>query len=324
MFNKIEIISHNSLTIKNSLDGEKGKVNTLIDYTNERISKLDISFDDRKNSSDSTSQTENISDSSFSLYTNNMQNFTQKDINKNENKRKIKYFDGFEKYFYKLMPEKFNDYKKSKNFISKNIPTEERENNVEINNDKIKEGDNVNNNNKFNTTKIGINNEYKYVYYPIYGSIFYPSYNTFYYNYSFINLPTQDFNNVDEEDKIEENEINQKVSNDIEDKKEEEETDIYIIAKKEKKIKKYFKDKNPKINNNNKKYKEFNNYLKIFNKNNNNLFMGNYFSKKINYNISYKLNEFNIKQRKSYINNSKYNKFNNYNNKRQFHKNIYY
>ena len=236
MFNKIEIISHNSLTIKNSLDGEKGKVNTLIDYTNERISKLDISFDDRKNSSDSTSQTENISDSSFSLYTNNMQNFTQKDINKNENKRKIKYFDGFEKYFYKLMPEKFNDYKKSKNFISKNIPTEERENNVEINNDKIKEGDNVNNN-KFNTTKIGINNEYKYVYYPIYGSIFYPSYNTFYYNYSFINLPTQDFNNVDEEDKIEENEINQKVSNDIEDKKEEEETDIYIIAKKEKKIK---------------------------------------------------------------------------------------
>ncbi len=322
MFNKIEIISHNSLTIKNSLDGEKGKENTLIDYTNERISKLDISFDDRKNSSDSTSQTENISDSSFSLYTNNMQNFTQKDINKNENKRKIKYFDGFEKYFYKLMPEKFNDYKKSKNFISKNIPTEERENNVEIINDKIKEGDNVNNN-KFNTTKIGINNEYKYVYYPIYGSIFYPSYNTFYYNYSFINLPTQDFNNVDEEDKIEENEINQKVSNDIEDKKEEEETDIYIIAKKEKKIKKYYKDKNPKINYNNKKCKEFNNYLKIFNKNNN-LFMGNYFSKKINYNISYKLNEFNIKQRKSYINNSKYNKFNNYNNKRQFHKNIYY
>ena len=322
MFNKIEIISHNSLTIKNSLDGEKGKENTLIDYTNERISKLDISFDDRKNSSDSTSQTENISDSSFSLYTNNMQNFTQKDINKNENKRKIKYFDGFEKYFYKLMPEKFNDYKKSKNFISKNIPTEERENNVEIINDKIKEGDNVNNN-KFNTTKIGINNEYKYVYYPIYGSIFYPSYNTFYYNYSFINLPTQDFNNVDEEDKIEENEINQKVSNDIEDKKEEEETDIYIIAKKEKKIKKYYKDKNPKINYNNKKCKEFNNYLKIFNKNNN-LFMGNYFSKKINYNISYKSNEFNIKQRKSYINNSKYNKFNNYNNKRQFHKNIYY
>ena len=322
MFNKIEIISHNSLTIKNSLDGKKGKENTLIDYTNERISKLDISFDDRKNSSDSTSQTENISDSSFSLYTNNMQNFTQKDINKNENKRKIKYFDGFEKYFYKLMPEKFNDYKKSKNFISKNIPTEERENNVEIINDKIKEGDNVNNN-KFNTTKIGINNEYKYVYYPIYGSIFYPSYNTFYYNYSFINLPTQDFNNVDEEDKIEENEINQKVSNDIEDKKEEEETDIYIIAKKEKKIKKYYKDKNPKINYNNKKCKEFNNYLKIFNKNNN-LFMGNYFSKKINYNISYKLNEFNIKQRKSYINNSKYNKFNNYNNKRQFHKNIYY
>lgn len=322
MFNKIEIISHNSLTIKNSLDGEKGKENTLIDYTNERISKLDISFDDRKNSSDSTSQTENISDSSFSLYTNNMQNFTQKDINKNENKRKIKYFDGFEKYFYKLMPEKFNDYKKSKNFISKNIPTEERENNVEIINDKIKEGDNVNNN-KFNTTKIGINNEYKYVYYPIYGSIFYPSYNTFYYNYSFINLPTQDFNNVDEEDKIEENEINQKVSNDIEDKKEEEETDIYIIAKKEKKIKKYYKDKNPKINYNNKKCKEFNNYLKIFNKNNN-LFTGNYFSKKINYNISYKLNEFNIKQRKSYINNSKYNKFNNYNNKRQFHKNIYY
>ena len=322
MFNKIEIISHNSLTIKNSLDGEKGKENTLIDYTNERISKLDISFDDRKNSSDSTSQTENISDSSFSLYTNNMQNFTQKDINKNENKRKIKYFDGFEKYFYKLMPEKFNDYKKSKNFISKNIPTEERENNVEIINDKIKEGDNVNNN-KFNTTKIGINNEYKYVYYPIYGSIFYPSYNTFYYNYSFINLPTQDFNNVDEEDKIEENEINQKVSNDIEDKKEEEETDIYIIAKKEKKIKKYYKDKNTKINYNNKKCKEFNNYLKIFNKNNN-LFMGNYFSKKINYNISYKLNEFNIKQRKSYINNSKYNKFNNYNNKRQFHKNIYY
>lgn len=320
MFNKIEIISHNSLTIKNSLDGEKGKENTLIDYTNERISKLDISFDDRKNSSDSTSQTENISDSSFSLYTNNMQNFTQKDINKNENKRKIKYFDGFEKYFYKLMPEKFNDYKKSKNFISKNIPTEERENNVEIINDKIKEGDNVNNN-KFNTTKIGINNEYKYVYYPIYGNIFYPSYNTFYYNYSFINLPTQDFNNVDEEDKIEENEINQKVSNDIEDKKEEEETDIYIIAKKEKKIKKYFKDKNPKINYNNKKCKEFNNYLKIFNKNNN---LGNYFSKKINYNISYKLNEFNIKQRKSYINNSKYNKFNNYNNKRQFHKNIYY
>ncbi len=320
MFNKIEIISHNSLTIKNSLDGEKGKENTLIDYTNERISKLDISFDDRKNSSDSTSQTENISDSSFSLYTNNMQNFTQKDINKNENKRKIKYFDGFEKYFYKLMPEKFNDYKKSKNFISKNIPTEERENNVEIINDKIKEGDNVNNN-KFNTTKIGINNEYKYVYYPIYGSIFYPSYNTFYYNYSFINLPTQDFNNVDEEDKIEENEINQKVSNDIEDKKEEEETDIYIIAKKEKKIKKYYKDKNPKINYNNKKCKEFNNYLKIFNKNNN---LGNYFSKKINYNISYKLNEFNIKQRKSYINNSKYNKFNNYNNKRQFHKNIYY
>ena len=322
MFNKIEIISHNSLTIKNSLDGEKGKENTLIDYTNERISKLDISFDDRKNSSDSTSQTENISDSSLSLYTNNMQNFTQKDINKNENKRKIKYFDGFEKYFYKLMPDKFNDYKKSKNFISKNIPTEERENNVEIINDKIKEGDNVNNN-KFNTTKIGINNEYKYVYYPIYGSIFYPSYNTFYYNYSFINLPTQDFNNVDEEDKIEENEINQKVSNDIEDKKEEEETDIYIIAKKEKKIKKYYKDKNPKINYNNKKCKEFNNYLKIFNKNNN-LFMGNYFSKKINYNISYKSNEFNIKQRKSYINNSKYNKFNNYNNKRQFHKNIYY
>ena len=89
-----------------------------------------LSLSDRIKSSDSTSislsQTENLSQSSEpSPVIPNINNFQK--IYSNENIQKdlfqeeeMNFFYGVENYFLKLMPEKFSEYKKTKNYLPKN------------------------------------------------------------------------------------------------------------------------------------------------------------------------------------------------------------
>ena len=116
------------------------------------------SYSDRRRSSDSTSisisQTENLSQTSESSLTNQNTNnskiinngITKKDSVEEE---QIDYFFGIEKYFYKIMPQKFCDYKKSKNYLPKRNLKElekQKEEKEEVNDIKTQENNIINNN----------------------------------------------------------------------------------------------------------------------------------------------------------------------------------
>ena len=353
---KIKIMNKISISMNYLGDEKENSENSILSYTNiknieeiEYKGKLKEKASSSDICSDSTSQAENISyisESSSSLFSfhtnytqsNNYYSFTQRE-NKNDKQASINYFDGLENYFYKIMPEKFNDYKKTKNFVPKNARKEIISKELPINEEIIKKKDKKKIENKFDSTGIELNNDYIY---SLYGNISYsyPVYNAFYYyNFPLIGMSYKELNDINEDNKIEKDIINEEANNDKNDvinqkvnsenieknaeKDEKEEiSDKFIITKKEKKIKKYIKNEN-KINyNNNKKGKEYYNNKNLF-EFNNNLFKNNYYFNKINNNNYCNINEFNFNQRKNYINNSKYDKFNHYN-KRQFHKNLYY
>ena len=269
------------------------------------------SYSDRRRSSDSTSisisQTENLSQTSESSLTN--QNTNNSKIIKNENIKKdfiqeeqIDYYYGIENYFYKIMPQKFCEYKKSKNYLPKrNLKELEKQKEgkveVEVKHIKAQENNIINNNIPQN------------LFYSIYGNaLLY--YNALYFNYTYFNQQNNESNIIKEKEK------NEKKSNDkIEVKKNEEingnifelkneqdsdEDSVYIIKRQKnyKKNNKFNKDKSKIVNENNKE--EFNyrknnyncKYKYIYSQNNNDYNYRNYNNQLIYHNYNKKTNNY--------------------------------
>ena len=279
------------------IENEKNKNQQLNQTQINELLDRKISFD---SSSIATSQIDNLSQTTesslFLSCTNNSNIINQKELKKNENEEEeeiFNYFDGIEKYFLNIIPEKFIDYTKTKNFVPKNGIIKEKEEKIIQNNDEkenIQDKDKLIIDNKFNQNSFQIQNN---LYYSPFGSIFYYAYNPFFFNYPFIKVYNKELNHINEYDKnnIEEeitdkNKDNDtKINNNNNNTNDEQEV-IYIIKKKNKKKnynKNYYKDKeqkkkdnvkiildiNRKNNNKNYKYKQ-NNYNKTYYKSNKN------------------------------------------------------
>ena len=279
------------------IENEKNKNQQLNQTQINELLDRKISFD---SSSIATSQIDNLSQTTesslFLSCTNNSNIINQKELKKNENEEEeeiFNYFDGIEKYFLNIIPEKFIDYTKTKNFVPKNGIIKEKEEKIIQNNDEkenIQDKDKLIIDNKFNQNSFQIQNN---LYYSPFGSIFYYAYNPFFFNYPFIKVYNKELNHINEYDKnnIEEeitdkNKDNDtKINNNNNNTNDEQEV-IYIIKKQNKKKnynKNYYKDKeqkkkdnvkiildiNRKNNNKNYKYKQ-NNYNKTYYKSNKN------------------------------------------------------
>ena len=193
----------------------------------------------------SLSQTENTSQTSENIFSNtNIISESPKESKFNENE--LNYYFGIENYFRKIYPEKFDEYKSSRNFLpkkSKDININKFQNNLSQSN--LEE--NKTNNNNTNNFQNG-NNLY---YYPVNGNIIYYIYNNYYFN--FLNIQSQSANkkgtnptdsnteknsNQKEKDKKEfEKENFNKIKNNeniMPEKIEDEYQNIYIIKRKNK------------------------------------------------------------------------------------------
>ena len=326
-----------------------------------------FSLNDRKKSSDSTSmsfsQTENLSQlsepSSLISNTNNFQKIysneiIQKDLIKEE---EMNFFYGIENYFLKIMPEKFSEYKKTKNYLpKKKLKETEKDNEKQIeqkdNENSISENDVNMEENKFNQNlNLQMNNN---LYYPTYGNIFYYTYNTFCFNCPFTNIINNENNQIRKKEKGKEEEkdtdinietnINNKIDQNKNINKEKdfykyndehiinedvyEYEDVYLI-----KIQKNYKTYNK---NKNKEKKQTNNFEKIdqdcnYNKknmnckfkynNSNNQIYNNYNKNNSNQNIYHNYYKTYNYNKESYYNISENNnndKRNNYYNKKNY------
>mgnify|MGYP003571406263 CR=1 FL=1 len=281
------------------------------------------SFSDRKRSSDSTSismsQTENLSQTSESSLT--FQNTNNSKIIKNGSTKKdsmqdeqTDYYYGIENYFYKIMPQKFCEYKKSKNYLPKRNLKElekqkEEKKEEEVKDIKAQENNVINNNFPQN------------LFYPVFGNtLFY--YNKLYFNYPFFNQQNNESNLIKEmekngkknNDKIKAKKDEEKNGNVFELKNEQDIDDdsVYIIKRQKnyKKNNKFNKDKSKIVNEVNKEefnYKKNNNckYKYIYSQNNNNNYK-NYNNQLIYHNYNKKANNyfFNINEN-NYVQNEK-------------------
>lgn len=315
------------------------KDNQKIQFKNQNLSLT--SFSDRKKSSDSTSismsQTENLSQTSESSLT--LQNTNNSKIIKNGIKKKdsvqedqTDYYFGIENYFYKIMPQKFCEYKKSKNYLPKRNLKELEKNKeekvevevkAEVNEIKAKALTRENNKINNNIPIIIPNN----LFYQIYGNtLFY--YNALYFNYPYFNQQNNQSNIVKKKekngkksiDKIKDKKDEGVNSNSFELKDEQDSDDgsVYIIKrqKKYKKNNKFNKDKSKIIIENNKeefnykknkyncKYKCNNSQNNNNNKNYNNQLMHHNYNKKAN-NYFCNMNENNYVQNASNYNKNK-------------------
>ena len=229
----------------------------------------------------------------------------EKKIEKN---KKMSFFYGIEEYYRKLMPERFTEYKKSKNFLRKSscLKKADLDSNIEKN-EKV----NVNNKKEENKQSQNTNMlQYQNCFYLSCYGIFYPvnpaNFNSFYFN-NFSNIFTKNYYKIDKKkannianEKNEENEkedeeqneskqeeeqettINKEENNENEENKEKD----FLIYKSKYKNKRYlyqrYNYKNPKYNyfvsqRYNKKYNKFSYY-------NSNSF---YFEEKSSYYNSY-------------------------------------
>ena len=339
-----------------------------------KLNEIDSSKDNQKDnnlinsiqSSDITSlsisQTENLSQTSDNLY---IPNDTKQNIvsgNKTEGKneeKEMEYFFGYENYFRRIYPEKFEEYKTSRNYLPKKIKYVDKnvsiENNIgiTINNETQNEFNNNQEENKivFNSNNFQfVNNLY---YYPMNGNIMYYLYNNFYINYSNIHPPSssdvedekfeKDVHTTKKEEEIQ-NKIQdetkpkteEKTGNENNTDKEGEYENIYIIKRKnvrnnyinnKKKYNKQERQERPKE----KKYKNDYNHYNYNNKNNCYYNIDSIIDKKIIYNA------LNNKYQERYRNNDSYTKFNGNFDKRKkkykyennfyskkYHKEIYY
>ena len=314
----------NDLEEKNS--SEESKENTI--YSEELMQDNINSLIDRKKSSDSTSislsNEENISQASeISL----LCPYANKSINQNNNinitnsndvcQEKFNYFYGIEKYFFNVMPDKFSEYKKSKNYLPKNNININEEDIKELENETVDENNIQMVDNKFNNNCIANNN-----FYPIFGNIFYYTYNNLYFNYQNQNIRnnnditnTNNYSNTNKiiyqetKEKKKENIIPKEkkiknLKNDFVNSNDEQDINIYII----KKINKNCKKNNNVINKNN---KNIYNYSETINHNYK-------FSKyKYNYkytNYNYKNSNHTLVEKKKEIKKNNFMKNNNSNN----------
>lgn len=133
-----------------------------------------------------------------------------------ETNKKISFFYGIEEYYRKLMPEKFTEYKKTKNFLSKSscIKKADSESNIEKN-EKV----NVNSKKEENKQNQNTNMlQYQNCFYLSCYGIFYPvnpaNFNSFYFN-NFSNIFTK---NYIKNDKKKENYITNEKNEEKEDK----------------------------------------------------------------------------------------------------------
>jgi hypothetical protein len=237
--------------------------------------------------------------------------------------RDLNYFSGIENYFRKIYPEKFEEYKHSKNFL----PKKKRENNInKFGNENLSSislddsGEkNIKNKNNFQYPN-------NYYYYPINGNMIYYIYNNFYLNFLNIqqnqNNKNEGYKKIDEtkrevfeEDKKERNKDNvneiEKTGNKKVNEIKDEYDNVYIIKKRNVKNTNNIKNKNEKTN-----------YYK------------NYNQERLN-EKTYKDNNFHYYKDKNnckYYNNNDYNKYNENNGKRKrkfyfennFHKKKYH
>ena len=267
------------------------------------VLNLDINSDliDRKISSDSTSISnslmENLSQTSESscIYSsnNNLNNNSQKEFQKKE-EESYNYFFGIEKYFFKIMPEKFNDYKKSKNFLPKSLNKQKEEKK----DDEKKENEDKDNNCKIENHNMNKNlsNIQNNIYYPTYGNLFYLPCNPFCFNYQLKKTINNDLNKIDFEDKISnqkqlkhENKLEKKEDKDVYyEHKSNDEQDVYILEKQ--------KSYNIKAKQKNKEKNKRNNY-------NDDIIKNSFYNIK---NCNYKFNNFNSKYHKTFKNNFHY------------------
>ena len=209
----------------------------------------------------SLSQTENTSQTSENILSNqNGISENPKETKFNENE--FNYYFGLENYFRKIYPEKFDEYKSSRNFLPKNrkdININKFQNN--LSQTPIEENQMNNNINNF---QYG-NNFYYYPINGINGNIIYCIYNNFYFN--FLNTQSQPTNKNDknqannnteknfnqkEEDKKEKEKENSNKTKDNEnlkqDKIEDEYESVYIIKRKNNKSNSNSNRKNNKMN----------------------------------------------------------------------------
>ena len=312
-----------------------------IDYTKENQKEnLINSIQSSEMTSMSLSQAENLSQTSDNIYIPNesKQNNLSPEIKIEE--KNVDYFFGYENYFRELFPEKFDEYKTSRNYLPKKQRDPNKNQNYEnsfSNSININETQNEFNNQEEN--KIDINNNFQFgnnfYYYPMNGNFFYYLYNNFYINYSNAqssippeeiekNSPKLDDNAIIKEEeikKLNKNETEQKIDIKHENKNEKKDEEgkyenIYIIKRKNVRNnynnnikKKYIKQEKPERPNEKRNNKDYN-FYNINNKN-------NYYYKNNN-NDNYTKFNGNYDKRKR--------RFNYENNfyKKKYHKEIYY
>ena len=159
-------------TKSNKIEEIENKENQKYIFNNNCVQSSDLT-------SVSFSQIENLSQTSDNIYvpydiriSNLSENQKETKINENE----LDYFFGVENYFRKISPEKFEEYKNSRNYIPKKNIIKENKMNINISPQK-----NNNDENKINKAFQTGNN---YFYYPInynYNILFY-MYNNFFFN----------------------------------------------------------------------------------------------------------------------------------------------
>ena len=330
MNEKYESINEKIIDLEEKNPSEESKKNTI--YSEELIQDNINSLIDRKKSSDSTSislsNEENITQASeISLlcpYANNAinQNNNINITNSNDGcQEKLNYFYGIEKYFFNVMPDKFSEYKKSKNYLPKNNNNINEEDIKELENEAVDENNIQMVDNKFNNNCIANDN-----FYPIFGNIFYYTYNNLYFNYQNQNIRnnndnTNNYSNINKiiyqetkekkkENIIPKEEKRKNLNNDFVKSNDEQDINIYIIKKIKKNCKKNnVSNKNNKNNKNNYNYSETINHNYKYSKNNN----YNYkYKKYINYN--YKNSNHTLFEKKKEIKQNKFMNNNNSNN----------
>ena len=291
-----------------------------------------LALTDREKSSDSTSislsQIESLSQSSESSklisLTNNSQEISSSDINKKDLLQEgliINFFKETEDYFFKIMPESFSDYKKSKNYLQKSEFKEKEDIKPKISENQTQKEEYKLEENKFDkSNNLSLNN----LYYPIY--LF--QYNSYYNNYPSFNKGKNVDNCIKPKKEINKNNNIRFLENYEENSKDEIEDDdnVYIIVK-QKNAKNHHKNKE-KIQKNMNENKEFNYHKKNYTCKNFNIFNQNYTYKIRNYNYNSNKN-FNYNKECSFTDDNHneqtkyfYNKNNNY--YKRTRKTIYY
>jgi hypothetical protein len=206
-----------------------------------------LTLTDRERSSDSTSislsQIESLSQSSesskFISLTNNSQEISSNDINKKDLLQEgimINFFKEAEEYFFRIMPESFSEYKKSKNYLHKSKFKEKEDiEQKNIENQNQKEESKIEENKFNNSSNLSLNN----LYYPIY--LF--QYNSFYNKYPNFNKEKNVDNFIKQKKEIKKKNNSRFLENEENSKDEIEDDDnVYIIVR-QKNCKNHHKNK---------------------------------------------------------------------------------